>query len=343
MGVPVQFIESIDSIIETPPNPAYATRQRFVAPSKMRPGDMLVVLLVSDADKAIADLGGTMTIESRMPGTGGAGTQCTIASTGGAAFLELDGPSGVRVRYNAATTTYEDVEALFNQSWYVRVRQRFASGLLPHGEQVTTSLASSGLPQSWISNVAWAFDENFAAGVGGLRMFRRVVTDAEPAAYTFDSTIANKAAAGVLLVYRGLAAAAMVAGSASTFTAATFKATPAIATSRVSDLLIGGVWQLNNWGDDPTAAVSTASTYPGDGAIERSDRAVAIAGVYARRLQVFDFPPNRVDTVSKQVGFGASQTGIGFAIVLAGEVIKGIDLGWTPIVMGAIGLPLKGI
>lgn len=337
---PWQFVGSADSLFESAPGP-YVARLRFLPPSKMKPGDMIVVLLVSDADRESVSLaGGKLVIESRTPGSGGSGCTVQMLTTAGAELLELDGTAMVRTRVKIGVSTWESQEALFNSSGFVRVKSRTGTGLIDGADmpqQQTTAFVSSGLPQAWASNVTWDYDDNFAATVGGVRVLRRVVTDHEPTEYTFDS-VDTRLAIGSLLVYRGLAVAAMVGGSAVDFASAVSATTPTRATARTTDLFLGGAWIHNL-----DAAVTTIAMPASDAAVERTDLARQVSAVNVRRLQVFDFGPNVLGNVKKTVALTSSNPGMVFSIVLAGEQAKGRDLGWSPIVAGAIGLPTEGI
>ena len=203
------------------------------------------------------------------------------------------------------------------------------------GDQVVVVIGSQSEISVSATNVAWAFGDQIIAGTHrGFFVYRRIATDAEPAAYTFDLNERQEALAAALVYRNTDGAAAAVAKSCDDCFSFTTWPCPKRTLTRTTDLYLGMVMQNSVTG---TMLVQADCA-------ERVNFSQTIYGVATPRLYVFDFAANAVGATDfKRVTASVASDGVAGSIALAGVVPLGIDRGWTPIVMGAIGLPVKGI
>lgn len=210
------------------------------------------------------------------------------------------------------------------------------SSMLP-GDQLIAVIANDGTtPIALTKSTTWAYDDPFFSGVNSFRILRRIVTDAEPSSYYFD--VATATAIGALLVYRYLANANLVSIGVSDFAATTYVKPPAIAVARYTDLYLFGAYVYDNGG-----GVLDANVF--GQAAKRSSHAYPTSGSATRRLVVGEHIPKLAGPALAQDALGllAVKTSTTFDFVAPGIPTLGADLTFSPIVPGAIGLPIEGV
>lgn len=212
------------------------------------------------------------------------------------------------------------------------------------GDQLIVIIAhdSSLAPDAVYSatdGVEWEFSDMFLGDTSAflVRVFRRVVTDDEPATYTFDAD-GLEMTVGALLVYRNVDRAALLGGSVDDFLATQFLSCPQRTFARPSDLFLGGVFLKNVGGVTTAAPFDTLGT-----STKRFDATTSIGAVAVRRLMIFDKRLPAIGNVGAGVANGAASDGASFSFALACSPIVGDREYFSPIVAGAIGLPVEGI
>jgi hypothetical protein len=203
------------------------------------------------------------------------------------------------------------------------------------GHQIVVIIASQGWAFVSSTNVAWTHIEVVGSGTHrSFRTYRRRAVDGEPTSYTFD-LVATQETLGVVLIYRNTDdALPRVAASADDIFNATVWPCPKRTLTRYSDLYLGLALQL---------PVAGTMTVPGD-ATQRANFSQSTFGIYTPRLVVFDFAAeNTGATDFKRITASVASSGAAASIALPGMPARGLDLGWNPVVTGAIGLPKDGI
>ncbi len=167
------------------------------------------------------------------------------------------------------------------------------------------------------------------------RLLRRKVTGAEPLAYKFDLAVTQNVA-GALLVYRELIDGAPYGVAAVDHVATVQGYVPTVARLSVADIVLGVFFQNN-----PTGGILTQLS-------NASKRIEVDATVFTQcRITVVDSigmqPSASVRLGAKVSGLpgGASFGAASFG--LPGNSIVGSHHVFSPIALGAIGLPAKGI
>lgn len=209
------------------------------------------------------------------------------------------------------------------------------------GDQIVVLLAHSN---SVVPAISWSpADEydNASAFLGDasaryVHVYRRTVTDDEPELYIFDAT-GTVLTLAAMLVYRGIDRAALLGGSIDDFVAGQHVHCPKRTTVRPSDLFIGGAYIENLAGTVMTAE-------PGNEAsTKRAETTFQIFSTDVARLMIFDRLQPAAGDASAAIVCGAATDGSSFSFVLPCSPIIGEREIYSPIVSGAIGLPVEGI
>ncbi len=169
----------------------------------------------------------------------------------------------------------------------------------------------------------------------GLAVFGHAFDDADPASLVFDLAVTH-CALGALLVYRGIAPT-LVASGALNGPGTTHAPTPILAKLRPSDVYLAAGFLFTSTG--------LVMASPNPFAPERIDFESTVAGKTCR-FHVHEITGPNLGNVRSTVASSSLPGGTTldvFGLVLAGMPELGRELGFAPIVAGAIGLPSKGI
>jgi hypothetical protein len=211
---------------------------------------------------------------------------------------------------------------------------------LEAGDHLVALIAVDGTQHPIATSEEWTHTDILADTAvpsrGAIYVYRKIAGDNEPTEYVFSGAAMDDRAIGTILLYRGLPDGALVDSGAEDFIAAIPTGIP-LTMSRPGDVLLAGVYLFNEAADVTTAAA------PLVGATELVDAVFEAGSTDVRRLHVFEASPHAVGAVQLTSILGASVVGVSFAFVLAGFPELGAELAFTPIVPGAIGLPIKGI
>lgn len=327
-------------------------RLTFAPPSSMLPGDMLIAIVATDGAPAFATVG-QLVIESRSRGAAGSGclVELVAAASGVAGSLVTDTAGNVKVQANVTggdatpDTNWAGAAALYDTSTIVKTRSN-AGGTgaitgLPYS--ATTANPGANLPLAITKSTAWEASLFASSGGGaGFQVFRRVVTDAEPSSYTFDSVTTSALMMGTLLVYRYVAEGALVSSSAVDVTGSTYVKPAAIGVARYTDLYLFGAYTYDDAGGVSDANIEASKWGL---ASKRSSHAYPTSGSSTRRLVVGEAIPKLTGgaLVQQTIEILAVKPTTAFGLVVPGIPTLGAELKFSPIVPGAIGLPINGV
>lgn len=206
------------------------------------------------------------------------------------------------------------------------------------GDHAIAVIGSQGPEFVSATSVAWDLLATYYSATNNraVSVYRRIATDGEPIAYTFDLAVTQDTIGG-LLVYRNLDPALVIrAGGLTDFSSNTIASPPAVAQLRASDLLLSGVLLV---GATPTIA-------PTLDAVERLDFTQALvipaAGI-TLKLEANEAKVSALSTVRRSALLSVAGSGAAFSFGLAGMPLPVHDSTFAPVVPGAIGLPVEGI
>lgn len=203
------------------------------------------------------------------------------------------------------------------------------------GDQLVAVIGSQAQEFISATSVPWDFNNSFVSATKkrGVAVYRRIVTGDEPTSYTIDLNVRQEAL-GATLVYRGLDNGADWVGGSGIDTAGTVHPCPSRTLTRYSDLYMGAIVQVAGAG---------GMSAPTDSSV-RAHFIESPLGVFNVRLFVFDFAAEAVGpTDTKRASDAAATSSSAFSFALQGMPALGQGLNWSPIVPGAIGLPMEGI
>lgn len=217
------------------------------------------------------------------------------------------------------------------------------SSMLPGDVLIAVIATDGGAAVTLTKSTTWAIAEGFSSAANSFQVLRRVVTDTESSSYYFDVATAV-IMVGALLVYRYTAQSPIISPTASDSSGVTFHHAPPGTVSRYTDLFLFGVYSYDNAAGVLGANVEAAN-YPGNLGAKRASVQYPASGSATRFLTIGEVLPKLTGGAAVQYACGllAVKPTTSFGFTVPGLPTLGSELKFSPIVPGAIGLPVKGI